>query len=609
VRTTTPPEPTPAALRRAARRFAAAVAVAFTVATLAAPPLAAQDVSPYGLNVHAPAGPRLALLDHAAASGAGWIRIDFIWAAIETSPERYDWRLYDRLIAAAEARGLQVLAIIAYTPKWATDGPELSGRPRDPILWRRFVTRAVERYRGRVEAWEVWNEPNLPHFWAGARRQYLDEILRPGAEAIRATDPLAKVAGPGLAHLESRDWHFWLLDVLEEAGGSLDVVTHHAYDRDGHGDLTRKLDASTPFADDPDFWRAVPPSVREVVKLAGARGKPFWLTETGWESSEAGEAAQAANYRGFLATWFGGARSRDWIDKVFFYELEDAGADFTWGLLRPDRSRKPAFEALRSFVVENPTTPPLLLHQGRFAVQASWRIPQTGQSGGALPMPFSSESGQFWFFSPGNIELAVKMLDGSALNGRAWAFWGGLSNVEYWLLVSDRTTGQLRRYHNRPGRYCGGADTSAFPWTAASAAFPAFADVVLSESAVTVPDRAAETSGAAEATCAPGPGVVCLGGGRFRVTARWRVGTSTGTAGAVATHGDSGSFWFFSPGNLELTVKVLDGRPVNGKHWVFFSALSDVEYWVTVLDTQSGSTREYHNPPGTLCGQSDTAAF
>ena len=594
------------------------LAVAALLWLAAAAPLAAQEISPYGVNVHVPVGEQLAQLDDAVAAGIGWIRIDFIWAVAEPFEGEYRWQVYDALVAAAEARGLQVLAVIAYTPQWATDGPELFGVPRDPADWRRFVDRAVRRYRGRIEAWEVWNEPNLPHFWAGSRRQYLDVILRPAAEAIRAADPLARVGAPGLAHLDSRDWHEWLLAVLEEAGDQIDVVTHHTYDRDSAGDVTAKLDASTPFGRNPVLWDLAPPSVREVLEEAGARDKPFWLTETGWESAQAGDGGQASRYRDLLGTWLGGDRRRDWIDKIFFYELADGpGSPYTWGILRADGSRKPAWDAVRGFVVDNPTTAPLLLQQGRFSLESSWRNARTGEAGAGHPLPFSAESGQFWFFTPGNVELVVKLLDGSATNGRGWVFWGGLSDVEYWLNVSDRATGRLRRYHNPAGNYCGGADTSAFPWAAPAATLAALADeaAALQSTDATGLDLGGAVDGAlvvaAPASCAPGPTGLCLGGSRFRVTARWRnprTGAG-GNAGAVAADGESGSFWFFGPGNLELTVKVLDGRTLNGKFWVFFAALSDVEYWVDVTDTQTGAVRSYHNPPGTLCGQTDTRAF
>lgn len=73
--------------------------------------------------------------------------------------------------------------------------------------------------------------------------------------------------------------------------------------------------------------------------------------------------------------------------------------------------------------------------------------------------------------------------------------------------------------------------------------------------------------------------------------------------------GDTGTFWFFGPTNLEVFTKVLDGTAVNGKFWFFYGALSDVDYTLTVTDTQTGAVRTYHNPAGRLASVADTAAF
>ena len=91
----------------------------------------------------------------------------------------------------------------------------------------------------------------------------------------------------------------------------------------------------------------------------------------------------------------------------------------------------------------------------------------------------------------------------------------------------------------------------------------------------------------------------------------WNV-PSQGTSGvgtASALTGDTGTFWFFSPDNLELILKVLDGRAINSHFWVFYGALSDVEYTITVTDTQTGAVRNYHNPYRTLASFADTSAF
>ncbi len=54
---------------------------------------------------------------------------------------------------------------------------------------------------------------------------------------------------------------------------------------------------------------------------------------------------------------------------------------------------------------------------------------------------------------------------------------------------------------------------------------------------------------------------------------------------------------------------MLDGRGVNGRFWVFYGALSDVEYTITVTDTETGESRSYYNPPGEICGGADVEAF
>ena len=312
--------------------------------------------SPFGVNIHAPQGNDLAAqLDKARAAGIGWVRIDFIWAAAEPVRGKYDWRVYDALAAAAKARGLQVFATIAYTPGWATDGPAITGVPRNPDDWRRFCFRAAKRYRGKILYWGLWNEPNLPRFWSGSRQQYIDVILKTGADAIHSGNPAAKVGGPDLAHLTAgdADWYDWLRRTLLEAGDRLDFITHHVYDSDGNRDVTSRLEAKTLFGGKPSFWDAVAPSVKEMLRSAGWFGrKPFWLTETGWESAQVSESRQAVYYGGLLGGWFSDRSGRDWIERVFFYELQDAPvADgLSWGILRPDGSPKPAYDAYGGFI-------------------------------------------------------------------------------------------------------------------------------------------------------------------------------------------------------------------------------------------------------------------
>jgi hypothetical protein len=235
---------------------------------------------------------------------------------------------------------------------------------------------------------------------------------------------------------------------------------------------------------------------------------------------------------------------------------------------------------------------------GRFAVQATWKNPYTGETGIAHGHPLTADTGALWFFDPANLELMVKVLDGRAINGSFWVFYGALSNVEYTLTVTDTQTGAARTYHNPPLQYASRSDTSAFP-DAGSASLAKTA----------VPAAPVEVAG--KAACAPSATALCLGAGRFAVDVVWtdpRTGLSA-QGRTLPLTADTGAFWFLDAANLELMVKVLDGRGINGHFWVFFGALSDLEYTVTVTDRETGAQRTYHNDRHQLASRADTAAF
>jgi hypothetical protein len=102
--------------------------------------------------------------------------------------------------------------------------------------------------------------------------------------------------------------------------------------------------------------------------------------------------------------------------------------------------------------------------------------------------------------------------------------------------------------------------------------------------------------------------------GRFQVRTHWRSATDSADATAVPLDfaPDSGLFYFFSPTNIEMLVKVLNAcvPALGNKYWVFFAATTNVELTVTVVDTQTGKTQVYFNPLGTAAlPVQDTAAF
>jgi hypothetical protein len=111
--------------------------------------------------------------------------------------------------------------------------------------------------------------------------------------------------------------------------------------------------------------------------------------------------------------------------------------------------------------------------------------------------------------------------------------------------------------------------------------------------------------------CVPDDHILCLNGGRFEVSARFRTADSGETdASAEPLTGDSGYFWFFNPANIEVVVKVLSGCSINDHYWVFATGLTNVEVTLFVTDTETDTLKTYINTLGVpFAPIQDTSAF
>jgi hypothetical protein len=153
-------------------------------------------------------------------------------------------------------------------------------------------------------------------------------------------------------------------------------------------------------------------------------------------------------------------------------------------------------------------------------------------------------------------------------------------------------------YHNPARQFASLGDTRAFP-DGEVKTLPEPGDV-------TPPVASSE----APSVCVPGEKVLCLADGRFRAEVEWTDFTGGAGAGtAVPQTDDTGFFWFFRQSNLELAVKVLDGRALTGHWWVFYGALTNVGFSLRVTDTVTGEVRTYENPSGNFASRGDTTAF
>jgi hypothetical protein len=319
------------------------------VAALASGPAAAHATSPARGLV----GPRLALgvvanaVSRAriapdqptfpgllAASGVRWVREEFRWDLIEPEPGHWDWDAPDDTVADYHDQGLQVIGLLAYSAGWAVGGPQSSPLPPPHDRWAAYVTATVTRYRGAVRVWEVWNEPDLPLYWAGDARTYA-ALLDFTATLIHRLDPDALVISGGVSEIE-RGIRF--LDQVREFGGlaHVDAVGIHPYM--GYHRLLYGA-----YRD-----RDVP----ALRAFATRTGRPFWFTEFGFSSAiegggKQGEVAQAT---GLVRQIVETAASPLDVRAMVVYDLADDGPPpSTLGLLRHDgRTPKVAFAALQT---------------------------------------------------------------------------------------------------------------------------------------------------------------------------------------------------------------------------------------------------------------------
>ena len=144
-------------------------------------------------------------LDHAVELGATRIRVNVLWARLlvanantRTTPKTvtYDFTNIDALQAAAAARGIKLqLTIAGPAPAWATGNHRTGNHRPDAAKYGAFVKTVVEHFKGRVDRYAIWNEPNWNTWLSPGKRaaSLYRGLYSAGYKAAKAADPKAKV--------------------------------------------------------------------------------------------------------------------------------------------------------------------------------------------------------------------------------------------------------------------------------------------------------------------------------------------------------------------------------------------------------------------------------
>ncbi|MDX1524032.1 MAG: cellulase family glycosylhydrolase, partial [Anaerolineae bacterium] len=150
-----------------------------------------------------------------AEAGITWIRQEFTWEDIEIhgkgdfedrrhEPHQSAWQKYDHIVDLAEKYEINIMARLSNPPAWTRAMTNTVGTyapPDDLADYGDFVEAVATRYRGRIPAYQIWNEPNIYPEWGEypiSAGEYT-ALLKEGYTRVKAADPDAIVVMGALA--------------------------------------------------------------------------------------------------------------------------------------------------------------------------------------------------------------------------------------------------------------------------------------------------------------------------------------------------------------------------------------------------------------------------
>lgn len=305
-------------------------------------------------------------LDDAVKLGAQYIRVDFAWEDYQSTSSSFapDFSRFDRVVAAANARHLRILATLGFPPVWARASScrgSAACPPASATGFADFAAQAAAHYAPLgVHDWEVWNEPNIPSWAPKPDPAAYANLLTTTAKALHGADSKAYVLmgglaaerpHPGIPYIKAADF----ITAVAKAGGLADVqaVAYHPYP----GQPNAAVSASIEVID------STPDNIVEALSKAGHPTMPIWITETGASvpaarhgahpapgQIAAQQAAQAATARSLVTTLSHTAN----VAAMFWFDDEDQpSVGLVYGLRSSSGVARPAFAALRTAIEQN----------------------------------------------------------------------------------------------------------------------------------------------------------------------------------------------------------------------------------------------------------------
>lgn len=312
----------------------------------------------------------------AREAGLRWIKQSIEWRYVEPHAKgSFEFNEPDRLLGLIEAANLKLVARIDNQPVWARSDKifPVDGPPDNLQDFADFVHALAARYKGRIQAYEIWNEPNLAREWGNQPpdpKHYV-ELLKGAYEAIKAADPKALVISAGLAPTTESSAQAMpdvkFIQEMYQAGGSkyFDLLGAHGAGYKAPPDMSPDDVAKDPTYNHGEgaagriyCFRHIE-DVRKVMEQNGDTKKQLAIMEFGWTTDPrptspyhwfAVTPQQQADYLVGAYKWakdhwqpWIGVMSAIYIAAPYWTKNDE---EYYWAITNPDGTERPAYKAL-----------------------------------------------------------------------------------------------------------------------------------------------------------------------------------------------------------------------------------------------------------------------
>ncbi|MCL5961951.1 MAG: cellulase family glycosylhydrolase [Chloroflexi bacterium] len=326
----------------------------------------------YGMNVFLSRQDTNRVLGLVKGAGFDWARIPLEWRNVEPTQGQFDWADSDNMIDAMYRNRVKPVLTVLRSPPWATSTGD-AGFPDDPADYRDFIYTLAARYKGKVAAYEIWNEENT----AGETKGRMDvekyvQILKAGYEGVKAADPQAVVVFGALTPTGVMDPKVAIDDVayLEATyrvqGGIVknyfDVLGAHPGSNNNSPDQIWPDNPGTGgWSDHRSFYFRRIEDIRAVMEKYGDGDKQMWLTEFGWTTKNPdpnfkyGDDITPELQAQYLVRAFEkGKKDYPWMGVMLLWNLnystvvQPTDEKVAWSIINQDFSPRPAYSALKA---------------------------------------------------------------------------------------------------------------------------------------------------------------------------------------------------------------------------------------------------------------------